>query len=296
MGGSRDGTIQDAIFQEVDVATGRVLLEWHSLDHIPTTESYWPLTEDWDYVHLNSIDVDQDGNLLVSARNTHTIYKIDRRTGEIIWRLGGRSSNFDIDATAGFAWQHDARRQPDGSLTMFDNGYAVTRALVLNVDEKARHVSLARAYTRGTKLHALSQGNLQILPNGNVFVGWGAQPYVSEFAADGTLIFDAQLGPNYVSYRAFRAPWIGQGVGNPALVIRRGSNHSDVYVSWNGDTRVARWIAYAGTDLTRLAPVSDVPRTGFETALRVPSTYTQLRLQAVDANGRPLASTDPVSL
>jgi hypothetical protein len=122
VGGSRSGAIQDAIFQEVDLASGRVLLEWHSLDHIPLTESYWPLTSwSWDYVHLNSIDVDLDGNLLVSSRNTHTVYKIDRRSGEIIWRLGGKHSDFAMGAGATFAWQHDPRRQADGTLTIFDN-------------------------------------------------------------------------------------------------------------------------------------------------------------------------------
>ncbi|HEY7968210.1 MAG TPA: arylsulfotransferase family protein, partial [Solirubrobacteraceae bacterium] len=110
-GGSAHGTIQDAIFQEVDIPSGRVLLEWHSLDHIPIEESYWPLSADWDYVHLNSIGVDSDQNLLVSSRNTHTIYKIDRRSGAIIWRLGGKHSDFAIDPAAAFAWQHDARRQ-----------------------------------------------------------------------------------------------------------------------------------------------------------------------------------------
>jgi len=296
VGGSAEGTIQDALFQEVDVATGNVLFEWHSLDHIPITESYWPLGEDWDYVHLNSIAVDTDDNLLVSSRNTHTVYKVDRQTGDIIWRMGGRNSDFDIESDAGFAWQHDARRQQDGSLTIFDNGYERSRALVLNVDEVGFRVSLTRSYARGSWLHALSQGNVQILPNGNVFVGWGAEPYVSEFTADGALIFDAELAPEYVSYRAFRAPWGGGGAGAPAVVSHRAGRNSDVFVSWNGDTDVADWIVYAGTDLTSLAPVARVPRTGFETGLRVPSTYTQLRLSGVDSNGDTLTNTPVIAL
>ena len=296
VGGTSDGSIQDALFQEVDVASGRVLLEWHSLDHIPIAESYWPLTDDWDYVHLNSIAVDQDENLLVSARNTHTIYKLDRQSGEIMWRLGGRSSNFTIDPVAGFAWQHDARRQPDGSLTMFDNGYALSRALVLNVDENARHVSLTRGYTRGARFHALSQGNLQVLPNGNVFVGWGAEPYVSEFTPEGTLIFDAALPSEHISYRAFRAPWNGTGAGTPTVVAQRAGRYAELYISWNGDTQVARWVAHAGTDLTRPVPVGEVARTGFETGMRIPSTYTQVALSGVDASGRVLTTTDAIPL
>ena len=116
------------MFQEIDIPSGRVLLEWHSLDHIPIEESYWPLSADWDYVHLNSIGVDRDENLLVSSRNTHTIYKLDRRSGAIMWRLGGKRSDFAIEPAAVFAWQHDARRQPDGTITLFDNGQRVSRA------------------------------------------------------------------------------------------------------------------------------------------------------------------------
>jgi outer membrane protein assembly factor BamB len=289
VGGSEQGTIQDARFQEIDVATGRVLLEWHSLDHIPITESYWPLSANWDYVHLNSIGVDLDENLLVSSRNTHTIYKLDRKTGEVIWRLGGKHSNFAIDPPAQFAWQHDARRQPDGTITVFDNGQSVSRAAILTVDEKGRRVTLKRAYTHPSpRLHALSQGNVQVLPNGNVFVGWGAQPYVSEFSAGGELLFDAQLGTDYVSYRAYRAPWVGEGSGVPDAALRRAGTGLLAYASWNGDTRVARWVVNAGTTPANLQPIGAVARSGFETAMRIPRSLTHVRLSAVDAGGRTL--------
>jgi hypothetical protein len=296
VGGSQDGTIQDAIFQEVEVATGDVLLEWHSLDHIPLSESYWPLSLDWDYVHLNSIAVDSDENLLVSSRNTHTVYKIDRRSGEVIWRLGGRSSDFQVAATAGFAWQHDARRQPDGSITMFDNGYKVSRAIVLRVDESNRRVTLSRSYTHPSNLLALSQGNVQVLPNGNIFVGWGAQPYVSEFTPGGELIFDAQLPPNYVSYRSFRMPWVGTGAGAPAVATRRAGSHTDLYISWNGDTRVTHWTALAGTRADNLATIGRVARTGFETGLAIPAAFTRLRLRGTDQYGATVTTTDLLSV
>jgi hypothetical protein len=295
-GGSAHGTIQDAIFQEVDIPSGRVLLEWHSLDHIPIEESYWPLSADWDYVHLNSIGVDSDQNLLVSSRNTHTIYKIDRRSGAIIWRLGGKHSDFAIDPAAAFAWQHDARRQGDGTITLFDNGERTSRAISLAVDESARRVALRRAFTRPTSVHSTSQGNVQVLPNGNVLVGWGAQPYVSEFSRDGELIFDAQLGSSYVSYRAYRVPWSGLGAGNPALVTERTPNGSNAYVSWNGDTRVSRWVALTGTSPSTLSPIGSVARTGFETALRLSRSVTTLALHGVDDAGRIVGSTGLVAL
>ena len=290
-GGSRHGSIQDAMLQEIDVETGQVLLEWHSLDHIPLTESYWPVTTWWDYVHLNSIAIDTDNNLLVSSRNTHTIYKVNRSTGAVMWRLGGKRSDFAIDEDARFAWQHDARRQPDGSITLFDNGDRLSRAVVLSVDERNRRVKLIRSYTHPAGLYANSQGNVQILANGNVLVGWGAQPYISEFSEDGELVFDAHLGPNYVSYRAYRMPWTGVGTGAPAIVAQRAPDAITVYVSWNGDTRVAQWTVLAGSSRGHLAPIGTVQRSGFETGLEIPPSFTMLRVAGGDAQGNTLATS-----
>jgi hypothetical protein len=296
VGGSANGGIQDAVFQEVDIASGRVLLEWHSLDHIPIEESYWPLGSDWDYVHLNSIAVDTDDNLLVSSRNTHTIYKLDRSSGAIIWRLGGKDSDFAISAPAAFAWQHDARRQPDGTITLFDNGERISRAVVLDVQESHRRVTLKRAYTHPDKLHATSQGNVQVLPGGNVLVGWGAQPYVSEFTPAGELVFDARLGSGYISYRAYRIPWSGIGEGSPTVVVQRRSSHTDAYVSWNGDTRVTRWVALTGESTATLLSLGSVARTGFETVVRIPRRIRKLAMRGVDASGTSVGTSALVSI
>jgi len=301
VGGSKTGTIQDAIFQELDLSSGRVLLEWHSLDHIPLSESYWPVYEPWDYVHINSIDVDLDGNLLVSSRNTHTVYKIDRHSGAIIWRLGGKSNQFTIGADAAFAWQHDVRRQPDGTLTIFDNegppgGAAESRAIVLAVDEEQRTVSLAQEYRHPSPLLATSQGSVQILPNGNVFVGWGAEPYVSEFSPSGELLFDAQLGDDYVSYRAFRLPWSGVGADKPRAAATRSGKRIDVWASWNGNTTAKFWVVLAGPDAHSLNPAAAKPRIGFETALTVRSKARVIAVRAIDENGNTLGQSAPISL
>ena len=296
VGGSASGTIQDALFQEIDVVTGKVLLEWHSLDHIPISESYWPLTADWDYVHLNSIAVDRDQNLLVSSRNTHTIYKLDRTSGAIIWRLGGKRSDFSFGAEADFAWQHDARRQPDGTITLFDNGERLSRAVALEVDETHRRVSLRRSYRHPANLHADSQGNVQVLPGGNVLVGWGAQPYVSEFAPSGELLFDAMLATDYVSYRAYRIPWTGEAAGAPTIATARARAHTDAFVSWNGDTRVVRWIAMTGTSPATLSPIGSVRRTGFETGMRLSRNLVSLAVRGVDASGATVGTSDLVAV
>jgi hypothetical protein len=187
-GAAMSGQVLVCAVQEIDLRTGAVLFEWHTVDHIGIDESFVPLTADataiYDYVHANSIDVDRDGNLLVSARNTSAVYKVDRATGAIVWRLGGKRSDFAMGAGASFSWQHDARRGADGTLTIFDDGTSPShsRAIVLQLDEQAETASLVRAFDHPTPLFARSQGNLQVLPRGNFLVGWGDAGYVSEFS------------------------------------------------------------------------------------------------------------------
>ena len=231
LGGPRDGVVLDGIAQEVDIETGEVILEWHSLNHVGLDESYSQPTPDprkpfdfFDYFHINSIDVDLDGNLLVSARKTSTVYKIDRESGEVIWRLGGKKSDFEMGEGARFAFQHDARRLPDG--TIFDNGdekvESKSRGIVVELDEEAMTATLMRQYTHPDKILAATQGNVQVLPNGNVIVGWGSEPFFSEFSRDGELLFDACFPSEVESYRAFRFPWKGQPEDSPVVAVSEG--------------------------------------------------------------------------
>jgi Arylsulfotransferase (ASST) len=304
VGGPRKGTIQDAIFQEVDLATGRLLLEWRSLEHVPMTESYAPVeAENWDFFHINSVDLDNDGNLLISSRSMQTVYKLDH-SGKILWRLGGKSNDFAIGPGAGFAWQHDARRQPDGTLTIFDNGATpavekLSRGLILELDEQAMTANLLRQYTH-PKILSGSQGSMQLLGNGNVFVGWGEIPHVSEFDYAGRMLFDAVLGEKYQSYRAFRLPWTGLPAQAPAIAVTEHGRQRTVYASWNGATGVARWQLLAGEQTGDLQPVSSTRSDGFETALPAPtntraSAGPYLAVQALDAGGAPLGQSSIVT-
>lgn len=299
VGGSRKGTIQDAIFQEIDLASGRVLLEWHSLGRIPLQESYAPVEANWDFFHINSVDVDGDGNLLVSSRSTHTVYKLDR-SGAILWRLGGKNSNFEMTSGSNFAWQHDARRQPDGTLTIFDNGATpavekLSRGLILDVDEQAMTATLLRQYTH-PKVLSGSQGSMQLLPNGNVFIGWGEVPRVSEFERSGRLVFDALLGKQYQSYRAFRLPWSGTPAEAPAIATVREGGETTVYASWNGASEVHAWQLLAGAQAGVLTPVSNTRSQGFESALHTPSIGPYFAVRALDADGAPLGQSQTVSI
>jgi hypothetical protein len=291
--GLRQSVLLDSIVQEVDISTGRVLLEWHARDHVQLTESYENYSGGhYDHFHVNSIDIDHDGHLLVSARHTWTVYKVHRRSGQIIWRLGGKKSDFALGPGVRFAWQHDARHQPDGTITLFDNGdgprkvESQSRGLRLIVDERTRTARLARAYVhRGYLTEAM--GSTQRLPDGGTFVGWGTVPGFSEFTPDGTLRYDARLaGP---SYRAYRHPWQGRPSAPPDLAVSSPGGRRTAYVSWNGATTVRHWRLNTGDSRTDLRPARTVLRGGFETAIPITPGSSYLNVEALGPGGRMLA-------
>ena len=184
VGGSRRGQVVGGVVQELALPSGRLIWEWRSLDHVAVAETEIKARPGprFDYFHINSIDVAADGNLLVSARNTWAAYKVSRRTGRILWRLGGKRSDFTIGRGARFEWQHDVREHAHGLVSVFDNAAAPqeepqSRALLLALDTKRMHVSLEHAYThRPERVLSHFLGNAQLLGNGDVFVGWGGSP------------------------------------------------------------------------------------------------------------------------
>src|SRR5215211_4448307 len=281
IGGARRGVVWQGIVQELDIETGEVLFEWRSIDHVALEETYVTPLQDGrpgiDYFHINSIDVDHD-NLLVSARETSTVYKIDRNSGEVIWRLGGKQSDFEMGPGTRFAFQHDARRLSDGTVSIFDNGSLVfenglpkvieeSRGIVLGLDERKMKATLVREYTHPEGQYADAAGNVQVLANGDAFVGWGRALAISEFSRDGELLFDARLPPGNRSYRAFRFPWRGYPTDRPAAAAERASEEGvEVYASWNGATEVESWAVLAGPQPDQLEPLGAVPRDGFERA------------------------------
>ena len=302
LGGPVAGKVIEGIAQEVDIETGEVLLEWHSLDHVGVEESYIEryYSDQLDYFHINSIDVDHDENLLISARNTCATYKIERATGEVLWRLGGKESDFEMGEGTETAYQHDARRQEDGTITIFDNGagpqvHPQSRGIVVDLDEDDMKATLVRSYTHPDKLVSTSQGNMQVLPNGNVFIGWGSEPFASEFSHDGELLFDAGIPPGNDCYRSFRFPWKGNPAEAPAVAVeRRSDDEVTIYVSWNGATEVESWEVLAGAHPDHLEPLGAVPRNGFETGLSASTPEPYIAVRARDSSGRVLGTSRPV--
>ena len=295
VGGPRAGLAIGGIVQEVALPSGRVLFEWRSLDHVDVAETHaaWqghPL----DYFHVNSIDLTDDGNLLVSARNTWAVYKIERPTGRVLWRLGGKRSDFAMGPGTVFAWQHDARHFPNGRITIFDDGAMPqvepqSRVLVIQLDGVRRTARLVRKLVhRPGRIVSRYMGNAQLLPNGSVVVGWGSEPFLTEFGPDGTIRLDARLPPGGQTYRVLRFPWHARPHLPPAAVYRwrRGKGH--VHASWNGATDVAAWQLESGPSRAALGGGPSVPRRTFETALAVPFGHKWARAVALDASGQVL--------
>ena len=293
--------VLDCAIQEIDIATGALLFEWHAVDHIDLGETFVapPATASTlhDYVHANSIEIDTDGNLIMSARNTSTIYKIDRTTGVVIWRLGGKASDFRLGPGAAFSWQHDARRQPDGSLSLFDDSVApgTSRGLILELDETAMTASLLREYRHVPPIQSSSEGNLQVLPNGHVLVGWGSVSAYTEFTTAGEVVMDATFPASATAYRDVRYPWVGKPTDLPALAVDKAGAGMTVYASWNGATEVARWQVLAGASPGSLAQVAAGPWTGFESTIQVGRQAPLVAVQAIDRNGHVLGTSVPIS-
>lgn len=300
-GGPARGSVLDSVVQEIDVRSGRLVFEWHSIDHVGLAESYKELPNrrslPWDYFHLNSIQDDGRGGLLLSARHTNALYDVDRATGAVRWRLGGRRSDFAMGPGSRFVAQHDARPQPGDRISLFDNGAPPdtgreSRGLVLRLDRLHHRVRLAREYRHDPEIESNSQGSTQLLAGGHAFVGWGGRsPWFTEYAPDGRVLFDARFAGVNASYRAYRYPWVGRPTERPAVVVSGPSGRRTLYASWNGATQVARWDVMAGTGPQDLRRVASAPRRGFETAIRLPSDGPYLVAVPRDASGRALGAS-----
>jgi Arylsulfotransferase (ASST) len=304
LGGPKQGHVLGSIIQEIDVATGRLLLEWRGLGHVALSESHASPWNGFDYLHVNSIDVTPDGNLLVGARHTWALYKLARRTGAVMWRLGGKRSDFELPRPARFSWQHDARAPSASAITMFDDGEgqkqteSQSRGLVLEIDARHKRAHMVRSYRHRQRLLSSSMGNLQALPNGHVIVGWGVMPWMSEFDAQGTLIADLRLPFGCQSYRDLRFLWSGTPTTSPTVAVSTDphTGHSTVYVSWNGATGGAACLVRGGSSPSSLKPVAVAPRRGFETAIPLGSASGYAAVAAVNASGQELGMSRTVRL
>jgi hypothetical protein len=303
VGGPKDGRVDDGIVQEVDVATGRVLFEWHSLDHVALDESYAPVESPYDYFHINAVNLDADGNLLISGRHTWTVYKVDRHTGAVLWRLGGKKSDFQLGPGVQFAWQHDPLPTGPGTIRLFDNESDGTtrvlshsRVIWVHLDTAAKTATLVKEVAHPLGVSAASQGNAEGLDNGNTFVGWGQLGRVSEFDPQGKLLFDAVLPGTYNTYRGYRAPWTGRPDTQPTATAWTNKNGTTtVHAMWNGATQVAAWRILAGARASALKPVRTAPWNGLDTRVVIRGVPHEVEVVALDAQSRVIGTSKPVA-
>lgn len=300
LGGPASGTVVDSVIQEIDLATGAMLYEWHSVGQVALAESYLPAAESedmYDYFHANSVEVDDDGDLLISARHTCAVYSLDRQTASVEWRLGGRESDYTMGTDSFFIKQHDARRSADGTLTLLDNGgecgetsREVTRGIALELDETAMTAELVREYIHPEEVFSQSQANFQELADGEVLVGWGSVPRYTLMAEDGEVLVDGAIPEelSVTSYRAHRVAWTGNPSTDPAAVLQQGDEGQAVHISWNGATEVVTWRVVDSSG----EQVASADQEGFETVLPVDlpagGSAGELQVQALDGHGQVL--------
>lgn len=301
-GGHTDGAVADTLVQEIDLKTGLIRFEWHSLDHVALASSYIPIGHGgtphspWDYFHINAVS-EPNGKLLIDSRNTWAAYDVDPHSGQIAWTLGGKHSSFAMGRGASPAWQHDVREQSDGTISFFDNGatpkvHSESRVIVDVLDLTHMTAALVSGFNHSTPLLAPSQGDFQPLARGNWFVGWGQEPYFSEFAPEGKLVFDAHLPASYQSYTVLKFPWSGNPTQSPQIAVRLSANGRLVaYASWNGATAVAQWRLLGGASPHALAPIAAVVRSGFETAIATAGEPRYLAVQALGQQGQVLSTS-----
>jgi hypothetical protein len=296
----------DSVVQEIDIPTGLVLFQWDSLDHVPVNYSYSNLPQHYytwfDYFHVNSIDVDDDGSLLISARNTWAAYKVSHQTGAIIWELGGKRSSFKLARGTYWAFQHDVRVQArnDQYVTLFDDSagpprvHGQSRAIKLQLNLKNMTGRQVAAFGHSPAVSTNFEGNVQQLSNRNLFVGWGQQPYFTEYSTSGRLLFDARFVDFTPSYRAYRFPWSGNPTTSPAIIAGRHGRSVTVWASWNGDTHIKSWRVLGGASQTALHTLATVRKSGFETAAKVrPESYYEV--QPIDYSGHVMATSPVIS-
>jgi hypothetical protein len=302
VGGSANGVISDSVVQEVDIATGLVMWEWHSLGHIPISDSKNPAPKSsypWDYVHINAVDPGGEGDVLMSFRNTWSIDDVDQHSGGFRWLIGGHHSTFKLGPGVTFYWQHDAALQPGGLVSLFDNGSTPpkekqSRGLVIEPNTQTHAVRLVHQFVNPSRtLLASSQGNTQSLSGGNWMLGYGGLPNFTEFDSSGHVLLDGSLGRGIQDFTSRLFPWSGSPSSSPSIAPAPGSGLR-VAVSWNGATAVASWRLLAGPSATALVAVSTVPKTGFETVLSTTSAGPYAAAEALDSSGAVIGTSTAI--
>ena len=286
-GGNPKSAFTETVVQEF-TATGELIFQWRSWDHYDIRDQL-PNT---DFTHMNGLAVDEDGNILVSARHQNEITKINRDSGEVIWRLSGAHSSFTFlnDPMNGTSWQHDISALGNARYMVFDNGNyhkpQVSRAVEYQLDVTNMTATLVWQFRDTPDKYAFYQGSAQRLPNGNTLINFvlPAYPKATEVDANGVKHFELNLVPSSANYRTRRFPWHG-AVAVPYLIAEAQSDNIALIFNKFGDTNVGYYRIYGG--------LSPEPTTLLATATTTLKHLTNLqngqryyfRVTAVDRDG-----------
>ena len=303
-GGPQNGVVLEAVVQEVDIATGAVTFEWHSLGSggsppFPLTDTYEPLSSSpVDYFHLNSVEYDHDGNFLLTGRHVSVVAKLRRSDGAVLWRMGGKRNEFRFtDGDGGPSWPHDVRRRPDGTISVFDNGVSrkppYSRGVAWTVDEAKRTAKVAVQWRHSPDLFGALVGSNRLLPNGDDLISWGNTGRVTEYSPAGQPVFESQLPASNFSYRVQRVDWHATPIRPPDMAVDRSPTTATAYASWNGATDVATWELWGGSDARHLRRLGSAPRSGFETTVSAPVQPTDgvFQTRALDGSGKTIGTS-----
>lgn len=334
IGGQKEDTMFDSCFQEIDIATEKLLFQWCASDHISVNETYAAYGKTskgrgWDAYHINSIQRDDEGNYFVGLRRLFAVVKINGKDGSRMWQLGGKMNEF-TDLSNGhaldFAWQHSAHFSGPGftQLAMFDNhnnagerivgclGPSCSRGVRLELDYEAMTVRLLQNFYSPTGLLSYAMGSLQSLSNGNVLISWGNNPEITEFAPSGVPVMNFRFGPLDAAvrtYRVYKGGWHGEPGWPPSVAAEKHGDEVWLWVSWNGATAAHTWAVYDAGDAKDLDDVgtpnaakTTALKEGFETRIVVDNVRRYARIAALDEEGGMLGlselldlSTNPVS-
>ncbi len=320
-GGPKNGFIQNFSIQEIDLKTDKLIFFWDALEHIPLTDSFESAstaTESgnvWDVYHMNSVGLtDKKEDILLSSRNTWTLYNIHKPTGKIIWRLGGKQSDFTFGPGARFSWQHDARFLANDHISVFDDNCCETsdippntppaHGLILKLDINSMTAKVKHTYFHDPNLQVDTQGNVQSLKTGNKFIGWGQSQYFSEYKKQGNgvlnpgenTVYDALMPGNNLTYRAYRHKWKGHPYYPPKIAAEEEEGQTRVFASWNGSTETAAWKVLAGKNPHHLSEIKEVKKVGFETAIKVNHKGPYFMVKALNKRGKEIGKSQVVKI
>ena len=273
---------------------GDLIFQWRGWDHFDVRDVEYEnnKSSSFRFPLMNAIDFDDDGQILLSSRLLSEVTKIDKDTGEIIWRLGGNHSDYTFvnDELNGFRNQHAVRALGNRHYLLFDNGDLhnppVSRAVEYELDPNNMTATLVWEFRETPDRFSHYMGNTQRLPNGNTLINWaiGSSPKLTEVRPDGTKAFEMNWVNGYEAYRVWRCQWNGMAT-EPNLTIEQKSDAVWLIFNKFGDPNVDYYCIYGGTSPhpttlwtvseTTLAGLSDFPASG---------TY-YFRVTAVDVNG-----------